>query len=46
MSVMRVDTTDPAVREKYNKCDECCDVVGCAVCGPCEVHDETEDNDG
>jgi len=25
--------------DEFNKCDECCRVKTCDVCGPCNVHD-------
>jgi hypothetical protein len=35
----RADPNDQEQMERLNKCDECCLVIGCEVCGPCAKHD-------
>lgn len=40
---MRVNDEDAVLMELHNKCQECCLVIGCDVCGPCTEHDNVED---
>lgn len=33
---------DEAGQARENKCDDCCPVIGCDTCGPCEDHPVTD----
>lgn len=39
MKHLRIDIKDDVDKELHNKCDDCCLVIGCHVCGPCALHD-------
>jgi hypothetical protein len=41
--VRRVPKGDVDAYEEYNKCDDCCLVIGCEECGPCAKHDGVAD---
>ena len=39
----RIAADDLQALEDFNKCDDCCLIVGCDACGPCAEHDNTEE---
>ena len=40
LAALAFDAEDEiAAFEEYNKCPDCCPVIGCGECGPCSEHD-------